>query len=138
MTIETSINIKASRKEIWDVLMDFKEYPQWNPFIKSIIGTPTIDMSLEITLPTMTFKPVVYTKKNEAYFSWKGKLWLKGILDGHHYFEIEEIAQNNCLFIHKEEFSGILVPLLKKKLLIDTRLGFEAMNKALKDKVETA
>lgn len=137
MTIETSIQIKASRKEVWDVLMDFKEYAHWNPFIKSITGIGSIGMSLEITLPTMKFKPIVHTKKNEELFSWKGKLWVKGIFDGHHQFELRAIDDYSCIFIHREEFSGILVPLLKKKLNADTRLGFEVMNIALKNRVES-
>ncbi|WP_121967237.1 SRPBCC domain-containing protein [Myroides sp. N17-2] len=137
MRIETSIQIKASKKEVWDVLMDFNEYAYWNPFIKSITGIGSIGMPLEITLPTMKFKPIVHTKKNEELFSWQGKLWVKGIFDGHHQFKLIAIDDHNCLFKHREDFSGILVPLLKKKLNADTRLGFEAMNIALKNRVES-
>lgn len=138
MKIETSINIRANKKVIWDILMDFNEYSSWNPFIQSIKGTSSIGMSLEITLPTMKFKPTVHSKKNESFFSWKGKLWIKGLFDGHHQFEIIELDQNNCLFIHKEKFSGLLLPFLKKQLNTDTRQGFEAMNLALKERAEKA
>jgi len=138
MKIETSINIRANKKDIWNVLMDFNEYSSWNPFIKSIKGIASIGMTLEITLPTMKFKPVVRVKKNEEFFSWQGKLWIKGLFDGHHQFEIKEIDEDNCLFIHREEFSGLLVPILKKQLETDTRQGFEAMNKALKKRAEKA
>ncbi|MGL4581657.1 MAG: SRPBCC family protein [Flavobacterium sp.] len=137
MRIETSIQIKASKKEVWDVLMDFNEYAYWNPFIKSITGIASIGMPLEIILPTMRFRPIVHTKKNEELFSWQGKLWINGLFDGHHQFELKTIDDHNCLFIHSEEFKGILVPLLKKKLNTDTRLGFEAMNNALKNRVES-
>lgn len=138
MKIETSIKIRATKKDIWDTLMDFDEYSNWNPFIKSIKGIAAIGMPLEITLPTMKFKPIVQTKKNEELFSWMGKLWIKGIFDGYHQFEIIELDQNNCLFVHKEEFSGLLLPFLKKQLDTETRQGFEAMNKALKTRVEKA
>ena len=38
LEIETKIRINASPKQVWDVLIDFERYPEWNPFIKSIKG----------------------------------------------------------------------------------------------------
>ncbi|MCC9042979.1 SRPBCC domain-containing protein [Myroides sp. M-43] len=138
MKLETSIHIQANKKEVWNILMDFENYAQWNPFIKSIRGTANIGMALEIELPTMKFKPIVHTYKTEEFFSWKGKLFIRGIFDGHHQFELKELDEHNCLFIHKEEFSGILIPLLKKQLNTSTLLGFIAMNKSLKEKAENS
>jgi hypothetical protein len=40
------------------------------------------------------------------------------------------------LFIQREIFSGLLVPLLKKMLDDNTKRGFEMMNSKLKDKCE--
>lgn len=137
MRIETSIIINANKHQIWNVLMDFKEYPQWNPFIKYIEGQPAIGMQLYIELPTMSFKPVVHSNRKERYFSWKGKLLLKGIFDGHHRFKIIQFNEQQCEFIHCEEFTGILVPFLKKKLQKDTLDGFIKMNEALKARVES-
>lgn len=137
MKIETSITINASKKQIWDILMDFANYPKWNPFIKCIEGHPAIGMQLYIELPTMSFRPIVYSNRKERYFSWKGKLFLKGIFDGHHRFKIIQLNEQQCEFIHSEEFSGILVPFLKKKIQQDTLAGFIAMNEALKSRVES-
>lgn len=33
--IETSIIIKATIEQVWQVLTDFKTYPEWSPTIKS-------------------------------------------------------------------------------------------------------
>lgn len=136
MKIETRITIQATKKQIWDVLMDFQEYPNWNPFISHIEGQAVIGMPLFIQLPTMSFKPIVFSNRKERYFSWKGKLLCKGIFDGHHCFKIKQINEVQCEFYHSEEFSGILVPFLKKKLQTETLAGFIAMNKALKEQVE--
>jgi hypothetical protein len=40
-------------------------------------------------------------------------------------------------FIQSEKFGGILLPLFKKMLDVNTKEGFESMNKALKDRVES-
>ena len=34
--IKTSIHINATKEKVWEILMDFEKYPEWNPFIKSI------------------------------------------------------------------------------------------------------
>ncbi|ALU26438.1 MULTISPECIES: SRPBCC domain-containing protein [Myroides] len=138
MTIETSITIKATKEVIWQVLMSFSEYPEWNPFILSITGEPIVERQIKISLPTMKFKPIILTNKKEQLLSWKGKLGIKGIFDGHHQFEIQQLDEQHCLFIHREDFSGILVPLFKKKLQTETQQDFEAMNIALKNRAEKA
>lgn len=36
--ITTSIGIQAPLATIWRILTDFRDYPAWNPFIRSIEG----------------------------------------------------------------------------------------------------
>lgn len=38
MELKTEIHIEAQPSKIWEILMEFKSYPDWNPFIKSIKG----------------------------------------------------------------------------------------------------
>jgi hypothetical protein len=66
---------------------------------------------------------------------WKGNLLLPGIFDGEHYC-VAPSATESTEFIHGERFSGQLVPLLRRALDRETRSGFEAMNRALKQRVE--
>ena len=40
--ILSEIDINASASKTWDVLTDFKNFPQWNPFIRQIDGTPNV------------------------------------------------------------------------------------------------
>ncbi|NCP84851.1 MAG: hypothetical protein GW809_05055 [Bacteroidetes bacterium] len=40
--LSTSIQINASPEEVWNQLVNFKSYPEWNSFIKTINGTPEI------------------------------------------------------------------------------------------------
>ena len=36
--LKTTIEINASPAKVWEVLLDFEKYPDWNPFIKNIRG----------------------------------------------------------------------------------------------------
>lgn len=85
----------------------------------------------------MTFKPTVLVADPEREFRWRGKLMLPGLFDGEHRFQLEPMAANRVQFIHSEQFSGLLVPLLAKSLDTNVRQGFETMNQALKARAET-
>lgn len=140
-TIATSIDVSASAARLWAVLIAFDSYPSWNPFITSIAGTPTVGTRLQIHVKPpgssgMTFKPTVIAATPERQLTWLGHLLLPGLFDGRHELRIENVG-DACRFHQSEQFSGILVPLFGTQLLEATKLGFEAMNAALKTKAET-
>jgi len=83
----------------------------------------------------MIFKPTVKSVVENSEFSWLGKLLLPGIFDGKHIFTITKNA-TGCLLVQKEQFSGLLVPLMRSSMEKSTREGFELMNSALKQRTE--
>ena len=50
LTLTTQITINASPEEIWTELIDFKSYPEWNPFINKIEGIPLKGNKLKATM----------------------------------------------------------------------------------------
>ena len=140
--IKTEIVINASTEEIWDVLLNHKEYPEWNPFIKKISGSVVQGENLAVTIQTennkpMDFTPIVLMNKENEEFRWKGKLIVNGVFDGEHYFTVEKIETNRVKFIQGENFSGILSGLFMLMIREDTEGGFKSMNMALKNRVES-
>jgi hypothetical protein len=136
--IHTEIKIKTSKEEVWKLLMDFQNYPNWNPFIQFIEGTPRLGERLKIAIQTtpgkqMKFSPVVNSLIPYEEFSWKGKLFFNGLFDGHHRFELKELENGEILLKHSEKFTGILVPVINLK---NTRKGFVKMNEMMKDILE--
>ena len=110
------------------------------PFIKSISGIQEEGEKIIVSLQPpkgkgMTFKPTILKFEENKEFRWKGKLGVKGIFDGEHYFKLFEIGNNQTKFIHGEEFSGVLIPLMGK-VLKNTKVGFELMNESLKNECE--
>ena len=138
--IQTDILIQVSAETIWKILMDFAEYPNWNPFIKSISGDQKEGGHLTAFLQPpgesgMTFTPIVMVHKPNQEFRWLGKLWGGGFFNGEHFFILNDLGNNTVRFIHGEKFTGMLVGILGG-LLKNTKNGFELMNKALKEKAE--
>ncbi len=138
----TSIEIDGAPEAVWTALMDFGAYPEWNPFILEISGDAVIDGQLNVRLQNpggraMTFTPTVTVADPPHRFSWMGKLGVKGVFDGHHRFGIEPTANGSVVFTQSEEFSGFLVPILWGMVNSKTRAGFESMNAALKERVES-
>jgi len=62
---------------------------------------------------------------------WVGKLVVKGLFDGEHFFVLEKVNDEVTHFIHGELFSGLLTT-FTGKMIDDTKFGFEKMNDALK------
>lgn len=140
--IITSIEINASPETVWSILSDFESYPDWNPFVVSIEGdlAPGGKLKTKIALPgrkPMMFRPQITSLMPLKVFSWLGRFLIPGLFDGEHFFEIEELGEGRLRLVHREEFSGILVPLLWRSLERPTRSGFELMNQALKNRSES-
>ena len=140
--LHTEIEINATPTVVWGMLLDFATYPEWNPFIVAIDGDASVGSKLRVRLEPpegrgATFRPSVTAIEQDRCFEWVGKLGFKGLFDGRHRFEIEATSRGTR-FIHSEKFSGVLVPLLARVLDKGTRAGFEAMNLALKERVEAA
>ncbi len=139
-SIRTEIIINASKEKVWEVLTDFDKYSQWNPFIIDIQGKAVAGGRLRNTMlngnSKMVFKPQVLRVEEYYYFDWLGNLMFKGLFEGHHRFEIEELSPNQVKLNHGESFSGILSGIILKKIGDDTRQSFIKMNQALKQVAE--
>ncbi|MFT4980242.1 MAG: hypothetical protein ACI9UR_000071 [Bacteroidia bacterium] len=140
-SLETRIRINASVENVWNVFSDFQSYPEWNPFVIKIDGKGEVgqyltnDIKMEGSA-VQTFKPLVLVRDENKEFRWKGKLFVTGLFDGEHYFQLKSISENETEFIHGEIFSGVLVALVMSLIGEKTKAGFEAMNTALKNRVE--
>ncbi|MDJ0744624.1 MAG: SRPBCC domain-containing protein [Xenococcaceae cyanobacterium MO_167.B27] len=143
MELRTEIEIQAPMEKVWQHLTDFDSFPTWNPFIRSAKGEIKPGSSLEISIQpagskALTFKPKVLKLEKNRELRWLGRFIIPGLFDGEHIFTIEPIAYDRVRFIHRESFSGLLVPFLAKDLNTNTKKGFEAMNQALKIRAEQA
>ena len=141
--LRTEIEIGAPAERVWQILTDFASYPEWNPFVRRISGEAQEGTQLEVYLQPsgargMTFRPTILKAEPSRELRWRGKLFIQGLFDGEHVFEIEQLAENRVRFVQRESFRGLLASLLLRMLENDTRRGFEEMNAALKARTEAA
>lgn len=139
--IKTEITIHASPCKVWGVLTNFNAYPSWNPFVQAVEGRAGPGERLVITIKPpgkkkMIFKPKIISWEEKKEFSWLGGLFVPGIFEGHHCFELKKLPDDHVQFIHVEYFSGLLKKPIFKAVADATRLGFEQMNQALKIRCE--
>jgi hypothetical protein len=132
--INTEILINEKSENIWKILEDFTNYPNWNPFIKYVKGEVKVGNKIIIKVVPqgekgMTFKPKILKFEKNKEISWIGNFIIPGLFDGEHKLILIDNNNGTTTFKQSEKFNGILVPLFKFE---NTRLGFEAMNRELK------
>jgi hypothetical protein len=135
--------IGARPERVWEVLMGFESFGEWNPFIVSIEGDRSVGSRLRVRLRppggrTTTFRPTVTANEPARAFGWLGRVGVRGVFDGAHRFELEALPGDRTRFVQSERFRGVLVPLLRRSLRAGTLAGFEAMNRALEERAEAA
>jgi hypothetical protein len=138
--ISTTIDIDAGPRAVWDVLIDFPAYGEWNPFMDRIEGTPDVGSRLRVHLTPpngrgITFRPRVLVATPERELRWLGRLGFGGLFDGEHFFVLNGNAHGGTRLTHGEKFSGLLVAAMKGTGR-NTDAGFAAFNAALKERVE--
>ena len=135
-SIRTEIIIQASKEKVWNILTDFSAYPAWNPFLIRIEGKLIAGGRLRNTMLNgsrqFVIMPVIQRVVPTEYFDWIGHIWVKGIFDGHHYFELEDLGSGQVKLTQGEHFSGLLSGYIFKKIAEDTRANFIKMNQAVK------
>jgi hypothetical protein len=138
--IERSVEIDAPSRDVWEVLVDFARYPEWNPFVRSVSGEAVRGARLRVELSPpggrgMKFRPRVLAAIPGRELRWIGRFLVPGLFDGEHSFVIEPLDQRRCRLIQGETFRGLFVVLLGKGLEA-TADGFDQMNQALKTRAE--
>ncbi len=139
--INEAIEINAAPEQVWQVLMDFSRYPEWNPLIVKLEGAPALGAELvewvELSKQKrVRFKTTILELIPEKKLVWHGIYAASWLFSGHHQFILEPVAAGaKTNFIQKETFSGWLVPFMNMQ---ESAQGYRRMNEALKQRVENA
>ena len=142
-TIRSSIEIRAPLETVWRVLTDFDAYPGWNPHVRRVLGTPRTGGRLTIHTqppggPAVVMRPRIITWSPPNELRWRATFLSPRLFTGEHGFRLEAIDIDRVRFVQDETFTGVLVPLYARLRLGATRRGFEQVNDALRERVETA
>lgn len=147
-TISTEITIETSPEVVSNILFDFKNYHQWNSWLKVSGGPPREKeatfyfdligsrLAVYATQParTSSYTPIV-ALASPSVLKWCRGDKHKWALDGEHTFEIIASKENTgrCTFRQGEKFTGTLAKGLSLTGYYERqRDSYERMNRELK------
>ncbi len=138
--LSSEILIESSPERVWAAITEFKNFPQWNPFMQRVTGEIKTGARIEVFIQPpgrkgMVIRPKILKVDPSHELRWLGRLYLPWLVDGEHALIIEASSETSVKFIQREKFTGLLVP-FARGILRDTQRGFEEMNKALKRRAE--
>lgn len=139
--IQNEIDIEASPKLVWEMLIEVSHYKNWNPFLIQAQGQARVGSYLELIMsqPGVSSRPrkvLVTSMKYCREFSWKGTIIHTAFFCGHNRFTLIPLSDHQTRLIQEEIFSGLLVPFFYNKLERNLPAGFKKMLIALKSTVE--
>ncbi|WP_174292513.1 SRPBCC domain-containing protein [Sphingomonas bacterium] len=126
----TQFSVPQDPDQVWSVLTDFAGFNRWNSFMTAVSGKLAVGEKLSVTLSPSpgkqtTFKPTLLVVNNGRELRWRGRLLVKGVFDGEHYWTLTRNNRGGTDIRHGEDFSGLLVGVVKPGSF---KGGFERMN----------
>ncbi|HHX4055005.1 TPA: SRPBCC family protein [Burkholderia contaminans] len=138
---QAELVVDCPRADVWNVVADGAAYADWNPFITRVDGEFKEGTKVRIVMGTgpdaMTFTPTVLVVQPGSGLCWRGSVWIRGIFDGEHCIHLSSVG-SHTLVVQSERFTGVLAGRLTEGIVRDTQAQFQAMNTALKRRVESA
>jgi hypothetical protein len=136
-SIQSNIEINAPAARVREVLLNFDDYPNWNPFIVKVDGPVAQGRDVTVTVKPVGKDPIsgrtTVVSLTASRLEWIGSLAVPGLFRGDHEFVIEELDSNRTLFRQNERMGGLIIPFFDFK---PEQAGFILMNEALKAKAE--
>ena len=139
--ITASLEIAAPTAAVWRVLVDWPSYPAWNPMLRAIAGKPRVGSKITVSIAspvgTVQIPAVVTRLVVNSGITWHSKLPLTGLFDRDHIIEVSP-TPGGCRITQTQVFAGALARPASVFATGVVRSGLEAMNAALKQRVEEA
>ena len=135
------VEIEAPAERVWDILVDFDRYGEWNPF------TTRVEASLEIGSPVMLHVKLGWLKRKQPerietvepphLLAWGVTMGARFLLVARREQHLEVLGETRCRYFTTDETRGLLTPLVALLFGRLIRRGFNDMAAALKSRAET-
>jgi len=130
-------SIHAAPERIWAILTEAARYPAWNPTVTRVEGkiAPGERVVMHVAMTTGRAFPVTVSRFEPARrMTWEGGLPL-GLFKGVRTFTLTPHVDGTVDFAMREEFSGLLAPLIGRTIP-DLQPAFNEFAAALKREAE--
>jgi hypothetical protein len=140
LRIEHRIGVEAPAEVIWEVISDLKSWESWNKLYPKAAGEIHIGSVLDVTLAIpgeapRQIQPTVLEWVPNEQLHWRLTM-LGGLVKATRYFEIETLAEANCIVSNGEILGGLMGPRIGKRMARTLYRAFIEMNEALKARAE--
>lgn len=142
--VTTEINISATPEKVWSVLANIEGWKDWSPIIKESSGKAVVNSKLVITMSGkngkdgeagQTYEPFITNIEDSKNLTWSATMGPSFVMTNGKVLELEPTSFGTRL-IHKETFSGMMVPLMWGMVQKNVPKMLDSMNEALKKLVE--
>lgn len=139
--IVTTLIIPAPRTAVWDTLADLSGWAGWNPMASLVNGQLETGSRLHLRLDVhgrrqQSVYPEVLRVLPAEELSWMLRLWLPGLLDCEHRWQLEtpeDGDREQTLLMQSARLSGILLPVFWRRLRPAITDGFHQSNRGLRE-----
>ena len=138
-TYSVKKTISAPAEEVWALLTNAAEYPEWNSTIVSLEGEVALGNRIKLVStvnPKRAFKLTVSEMEEPRRMVWSDGMPL-GLFRGVRTFTLSPAGEGATAFEMEEVFSGLLEPLISKSIP-DMSDSFEEFGESLKRAAETS
>lgn len=137
---QQNIKINASDEAVYNILINFTAYEQWNPFVASIDKDAQVGDLVKVKAQLGRFSMPVYHRilamqKNEV-LHWEDSGWFTQLAYGQRIRTIKKIDEHSISLSNKLTVSGPLAWLVHLFSAKTLRNGMQAENQALKNRAE--
>ena len=134
------IEIAAPAADVWAVIADIDAWGRWNPLYVQARGMARVGDGLDMTIALEGMKPqkahaTVVTVEPQELLEY-AIVNLGGLVKAFRYIEIMPLGTDRCAVANGEVMSGPIGNLLARIVGPKVEQGLEAMNAALKARVE--
>lgn len=142
--IKTEIEIAALPDQVWSMLLNVEQWADWSPIIKEAHGKVSLGSELSVTMISKEgksgkagpkYKPVIIQLDEAVLLHWRATMGPGFVMTNDKVFELEA-TDTGTRVIHKELFSGMMVPLFWGGVEKNVPSMLDSMNEALKELVE--
>lgn len=117
MRCQVRANIRAKPGAVWALLTDAAGFPRWNSTVTRIEGDIAAGRTLKLEVPSApgrVFKPKVAALEPERSMVWRDGM--APMFQGVRTFTLASNPDGSTEFSMVEEFSGLMLPLIKGSL----------------------
>jgi hypothetical protein len=143
LTVRVQGEIERSLEQVFEQLVQFSDYPAWNPFIVRVDGAARAEAGARVRFTvrwvtggsTRTFEEVTRVRppdaSNTAEVAWRfnGTLATLGLLNAERVQTLTGLTASRTRYFSEERFGGPLAPFVPYARV---QAGFEAQARAMK------